>query len=345
MRDTRENGYLAFSSFSAVLSGEEALEDRILGLFLGESQGLELQELIARDLADGSLVDELRVSRIGADGGDGFDRCLAHDDRIALHVAEALAVAHDHGAKDLLGLVLRNRAGNDAATGVLAVEFDLHVALGKLLAMRQQPFGDDGLGALAADDLRLAHGGVDAADLNGLHLDACTLVEVDDRGGVHHTRTAAVALAVMLFRIAHVGILGDIKGVDTVVTALVTAGVVDAAACDDVHIAVFADVKVIVDHFSHAAFADDDGNVALLALCAVLDANDDAAFALGLWVDGDVLGGLARFAAAVLSDVERADGFARQVGDLFKQGSVDFSDHVFFLLTCSAPGRSPAYPP
>ena len=41
MRDTRFLGYLAFSLFSAVLSGEEALEDRILGLFLGESQGLD----------------------------------------------------------------------------------------------------------------------------------------------------------------------------------------------------------------------------------------------------------------------------------------------------------------
>ena len=59
MRDTRENGYLAFSSFSAVLSGEEALEDRILGLFLGESQGLELQELIARDPIACDLAGDL----------------------------------------------------------------------------------------------------------------------------------------------------------------------------------------------------------------------------------------------------------------------------------------------
>ena len=120
----------------------------------------------------------------------------------------------------------------------------------------------------------------------------------------------------------------------------------DAAACDDVDVAVFADVEVVVDHFGHAALADDDGDVALLALRTVLDADDDAAFALGLRVDGDVLGGLARLASAVLSNVERADGLARQVGDLFKQGSVDFGDHiVYYLLTCSAQGRSPACPP
>lgn len=77
-----------------------------------------------------------------------------------------------------------------------------------------------------------------------------------------------------------------------VVGALVAAGAVDAAACDDVDVAAFADVEVVVDHFGHAALADDDGDVALLALRTVLDADDDAAFTLGLRVDGDVLGGL-----------------------------------------------------
>ena len=261
-------------------------------------------------------------------------------------MAEALAVADDHGVEDLLGFILRDRAGDDAAARIFAVELDLHVALGVLFAVSEKALGDDGLGVLAADDLRLAHGGVDAADLHGLHLDARALVKVDDRGGVHHARAAAVALAVVLFRVAHVGVFANVEGVDAVVAALVAAGVVDAAACDDVDVAVFADVEVVVDHFGHAALADDDGDVALLALRTVLDADDDAAFTLGLRVDGDVLGGLARLASAVLSNVERADGLARQVGDLFKQGSVDFGDHiVYYLLTCSAPGRSPACPP
>ena len=154
--------------------------------------------------------------------------------------------------------------------------------LGVLFAVSEKALGDDGLGALAADDLRFAHGGVDAADLHGLHLDARALVKVDDRGGVHHARTLAVALAVVLFHIAYVGVFGDVERVDAVVAALVAAGVVDAAACDDVDVAVFADVEVVVDHFGHAALADDDGDVALLALRTVLDADDDAAFTLGL---------------------------------------------------------------
>ena len=214
-----------------------------------------------------------------------------------------------------------------------------------LFAVSEKALGDDGLGALAADDLRLAHGGVDAADLHGLHLDARALVQVDDGGGIHHARAAAVALAIVLFHVAHVGIFGDVERVDAVMTALVAAGVVDAAARDDLNVAVFADIKVVVDHFGHAALADDDGDVALLALGAGLDADVDAAFAVGLRGDLDVLGGLAGLAAAVLSDVERADGLAGQVGDLFKQGSVDFGDHVVSLLTYSAPGRSPACPP
>ena len=101
-------------------------------------------------------MDELRVGRIRGDGGDGFDRGLAHDDRVTLHMAEALAVADDHGVEDLLGLILRDRAGDDAAARIFAVELDLHVALGVLFAVSEKALGDDGLGVLAADDLRFA---------------------------------------------------------------------------------------------------------------------------------------------------------------------------------------------
>ena len=49
----------------------------------------------------------------------------------------------------------------------------------------------------------------------------------------------------------------------------------------------------------------------------------DAALAVRLGDDLDVLGGLAGLAAAVLADVERAHGLAGEVGDLFQQAGVD----------------------
>ena len=106
-----------------------------------------------------------------------------------------------------------------------------------LLAVGEQALRDDSLGVLAADDLRLAHGGVDAADLYGFHLDARAFVKVDDGGGVHHACAAAVALAIVLFYVTHVGVFGDIERVDAVVAALVAAGVVDAAGCTDLQTA------------------------------------------------------------------------------------------------------------
>ena len=119
------------------------------------------------------------------------------------------------------------------------------------------------------------------------------------------------------------GIFADVEGVYAVMAALVAAGVVDAAAGDDVHVAVLTDVEVVVDHLGKAGLADDDGDVALLALCAGLDADDDAALALRLGDDLNMLGGLAGLAAAVLTDVERADGLAREVGDLFQKAGFD----------------------
>ena len=195
------------------------------------------------------------------------------------------------------------------------------------MAVGEQALGDDALGILAADDLRVALGGVDAADLHGVHLDARALLQIHDGLGIHNVFAVAVSLAVMLLGVVDMGIFADVEGVYAVMAALVAAGVVDAAAGDDVHVAVLADVEVVVDHLGKAGLADDDGDVALLALCAGLDADDDAALALRLGDDLNMLGGLAGLAAAVLTDVERADGLAREVGDLFQKAGVDIGQH------------------
>ena len=279
---------------------------------------MKLQQLVAGDLADGSLVNELRLGGVGGDGGNGFDPGAAHDDRVALDVTEAPVVADDNGTKDLLRFVLRNGAGDDAPSGVLAVELDDHVGFGVLMTVGEQTLGDDSLGVLAAHQLRIASGGVDAADLNGFHLDARTLVKIDDRLRIHDVFSFAVALAVMLFGVVDAGVFADMEGVYAVMAAFVAAGVVDAAAGDNVNIAVLADIKVVIDHLRYAGFADDDGNMAGFAPGAVLDADVDALLAVGLWGDLDMLRGLACLAAAVLADVERADGLARKVGDLFQ---------------------------
>ena len=87
---------------------QEALEDGLLGLLGGQAQGLQLQQLVPGDLADGGLVDQLGVGTVGGDGGNGLDAGVAHDDGVALDVTEALGVAHHDGVEHLMGLVLRH---------------------------------------------------------------------------------------------------------------------------------------------------------------------------------------------------------------------------------------------
>ena len=75
--------------FSALFSGQEALEDAVLGLLLGQAQGLQLQKLVAGDLADGGLMDQLGLGAVGGDLRDGADLGVSHDDGVALDMAEA----------------------------------------------------------------------------------------------------------------------------------------------------------------------------------------------------------------------------------------------------------------
>ena len=133
------------------------------------------------------------------------------------------------------------------------------------------------------------------------------------------------------------------EGVHAVVATLVTAGVVDAAARHDLHVAVVAHVEVVVDQLADAGVADDNGDIALFALGAALDADVDALLAIGAAVDGDVLRGLAGFTAGVLADIECAHGLAGEIGDLFQQGGVDVCDHCapsFLSSTGQAPSVS-----
>ena len=73
-------------SFFLCLLREEALEDGILRLLGGQAEGLELEELVAGDLADGGLVNELGVRGVRRDLGNGADLRASHDDGVALHM-------------------------------------------------------------------------------------------------------------------------------------------------------------------------------------------------------------------------------------------------------------------
>ena len=247
---------------------------------------------------------------------------MAHDDRVALHVAEAVGVALHLRIEHLHGLVLRHRAGHHLGLGPLAVEDDLHLALGKLLSVGEQALGDDGLRPGGALHPGVPLGGVHALDLDGLQLHAGPLLQIDDGLGVEDALAVAAALAVVLLGVLHVGMPAHIKGVDAVVLAALVAVVMNAAAGDDVHVAVLAHEKVVVNHVGQAALGKDHRDVHLLPLGVGADADVDAGL-VRLGDDLDELAVLPGLQLAVLPDVEGALGIALHVGDLVKQVGIN----------------------
>ena len=160
---------------------------------------------------------------------------------------------------------------------------------------------------------RLAVGGIDALDLDHLHLHRAALGQVHLGDGVQDAHTQAVALAVVLFHIADMGVLAHLEAVDAVVLRILVAAVVDAAAGHDQDVAVVPDEKVVVDRFLQAAFAEDHRDVDALVLGARLDVDVDAG-AVGLGDDLDVGGGVAGSGLAVAADVVSPFGDVVQVG-------------------------------
>ena len=133
-------------------------------------------------------------------------------------MAKAGGVAHHTGIEDLVGGVLRHRAGNHPAPGTFAIQIDFHIAFGHLVAMGEQPLGYHGLGILAADNLGITLGGIHAPDLGGIHLNGGTFVQIDNGLRLHYPSALAVTLAVVLFAVLHPGVLSQLENVDTIVT-------------------------------------------------------------------------------------------------------------------------------
>ena len=260
-------------------------------------------------------------------------------------MAEALGVAHHDRVEHLMRTVLRHGAGDNTALGVVAVELDGHVALSHLIAVGQQALGDHHLAAGLTEEVGLTFGGVDAPDLDGIHLHGGILAQIHHGLGVHDIAAGltGVLFAVVLLNIMHAAVFTDMEGVDAVVAALVATGVVDAAACHDVHVAVVGNIEVVEYQLADAGLADDDGDIALLALGAGLELHVDTGLAVLTGRNFDMLGGLSGLAAGVLSDIEGAHRLAGQVGDLFQQLRVDLSDHrdaSFLSITGQPPSVS-----
>ena len=163
-----------------------------------------------------NAVDEAGLDAVCRDLRTRADGAAVHDDGVALRVTSALVVAADVGVEHLAGVILGDGAGDDVRAGIIAVEVNGEVRLRVLMAVRHDLFLDDERGAVRQVGLRVAVCGVDALDLGRLHLHVGVLAEVDDRRRVHDVLAVAVALAVVLFDVAHPGVLADEEAVSCV---------------------------------------------------------------------------------------------------------------------------------
>ena len=296
----------------------EAVDDLVLGLFFGQAQSHQLDQLFTGNFADGSFVDQAGVHAVGGQGRAGNDRRMVHDDGVALGVTGAGAVAVDVADKLLLAHVLGHAAGNNVGRAAFAVQVHIEVGNGALVAGGHDLFLDHQAGTGSQITAGLADGIVHTGNLGGFHLHLGAFGQVNDGGGVHDLLAAAVTLAVVLFHIAQLGVFGQPEGVDAVMFGIAAAAVVDAAAGNDGHVGAFSNVEVVVHQVLQAGLAQDYRNVYALVLGEGTDVNVDARF-VGLGNDIDVGGGVAARQFAVGADVVSAHRQAVQFGNLFQQ--------------------------
>ena len=272
-------------------------------------------------------MDQTGVDVVAGDLRDGPDLGAAHDDGVALDMAEALVVAADPGIEHLGGAALSDRAGYDLGFCVKTAQKNIHFAHSALIPVGQEVFADDDLTARApALGPGIALGIVHAPDLAGLQRDRRALLQVQDGLGVEDALAAAFALAVVLFDIFDPGVFAHIKGVDAVVLAVAAAAVVDAAAGDDGHVRALAHIKIVIDHVPEAALGQHHRNMDRFVLRARRDADVDAVL-VGLGLDDDMLRVAAEGLFAVGADIHCALSRALHVGDDGEDLLLDLVQH------------------
>ena len=255
---------------------QESFDDLLLGFLLVKTQGHELCDLLACDLADSSFVDERSVNACCLELRCCDDNALVHDDGIALRMALADGISGDVDDDILLGFTLCDAAAYDVAYRTVTVKIDLDLCLCRLVEVRKDLVVHD-QGSVRAD-LCLCDPVciVDPGDLGSVHVHCGAFFKINDRCRVHEPLAGACSLAVVLLDVLYLRILSDMESMDAVMLAVVSAAVADAAPCDDGYVTVGAYEKVVINALLVAGFADDYRDMAGFIFRSVLEIDVDA---------------------------------------------------------------------
>ena len=129
-----------------------------------------------------------------------------------------------------------------------------------------------------------------------------------------------LGLAVVAFQIFDMAVLSDVEAMHTVVFAVLAAAIMDAAACNDDHVAVLADEKFVGDGLLMSGCRDHDRDAAGLIPGAVFDIDIDAAAVL-TGSDLDVCGGIPALGFAVYTDIVSTGRCGMNISD-FRQDTL-----------------------
>ena len=165
---------------------------------------------------------------------------------------------------------------------------------------------------------RRPFGGVYALDLHHLHFHGAALVQMHLCHGIQDALAVAAAGTVMLFHILDLRISADEEPVNAVMLGILCAAVINSAACNDHHVCIVTDVKIIVNGFLQAALAEHDRDMHAFMLCARFDVNVNAA-AVFLRGDFNIRSGLSACCRTVCPDIIGALRHLVQTCDLLQK--------------------------
>ena len=189
--------------------------------------------------------------------------------------------------------------------------------------MSHQTFLNDQAGTSLELGFGISLRGINALDLDHLHLHGAVFIHIDFRAGIEQALAGPVTGAVVLLDIFDLGAFADKEAVDTVMLGILCAAVVDAAAGDNDNITVLTDVKVVIHDFLEAALAHDDRDMDALVLGPGLDLDIDAR-AVFFRNDIYVRSGISHGRLAVGTDVEGSAGDTVKIRNLFEKPFLDF---------------------
>ena len=170
-------------------------------------------------------------------------------------------------------MVLCNGSGTDIRTGIGTYKLGLEIRYRHLIVMRHDFFFYNDACTVLDTGIGLTLGRVDSFNLNGLHFQMGTFLQINFRGGIHHTLSGSFSRTVMLFHILYLGILSDMEGMNSGMFRFLISRIVNSTPCNDYDITVLSDKELVINHFLKSRLCDENGNMNALVLCSRL--NDD----------------------------------------------------------------------